>query len=132
MSSSFPHFLRICVRPNRQTRADVVVRPVHVAVTEYPTADWVAQQLLEAFPWDSAPLYLLRDRDGSYGEKFHQATSWLGIREVLTAPQSPWQNPYVERLLKNPTGKWATNGVTGESRYYEPHLWLADLSASEP
>ena len=71
-------------------------RPVHVAVTEYPTAEWVAHQLLEAFPWDSAPHYLLRDRDGSYGEKFHETASWLGIREVLTAPQSPWQNAYVE------------------------------------
>ena len=74
-------------------------RPVHMAVTEYPTADWVAHQLLEAFPWDSAPHYVLRDRDGSYGEKFHEAASWLGIREVLTAPQSPWQNAYVERLI---------------------------------
>jgi putative transposase len=45
-------------------------RPVHVAVTEYPTAEWVAHQLLEAFPWDSAPRYLLRDRDASYGERF--------------------------------------------------------------
>jgi len=69
------------------------------AVTEYPTADWMAHQLLEAFPWDSAPHYLLRDRDASYGEKFHEAASWLGIREVLTAPQSPWQNAYVERLI---------------------------------
>jgi len=74
-------------------------RPVHLAVTEYPTAEWVAHQLLEAFPWDSAPHYLLRDRDGSYGEKFHEAASWLGIREVLTAPQSPWQNAYVERWI---------------------------------
>jgi transposase InsO family protein len=74
-------------------------RPIHVAVTEYPTAEWVAHQLLEAFPWDSAPHYLLRDRDGSYGEKFHEAASWLGIREVVTAPQSPWQNAYVERLI---------------------------------
>src|SRR5499427_5878905 len=74
-------------------------RTVHVAVTKYPTTEWVAHQLLEAFPWDSAPLYLLRDRDGSYGEKFQEAASWLGIREVLTAPQSPWQNPYVERLI---------------------------------
>jgi len=63
-------------------------RPVHVAVTEYPTAEWMTHQLLEAFPWDSAPHYLLRDRDGSYGEKFHQTASWLGIRELLTAPQS--------------------------------------------
>jgi transposase InsO family protein len=74
-------------------------RPVHFAVTEYPTAEWVAHQLLEAFPWDSAPRYLLRDRDGSYGERFREAANWLGIREVLTAPQSPWQNAYVERLI---------------------------------
>src|SRR5215470_11127283 len=74
-------------------------RPVHLAATEYPTAEWVAHQLLEAFPWDSAPLYLLRDRDGSYGERFHEAASWLDIREVLTARQSPWQNAYVERLI---------------------------------
>src|SRR5215469_12081677 len=74
-------------------------RPVHVAVTEFPTAEWVAHQLLEAFPWDSAPHYLLRDRDGSYGEKFHDAARWLGIREALTAPQSPWRNAYVERLI---------------------------------
>jgi len=74
-------------------------RPVHVAVTEHPTAEWVAHQLLEAFPWNSAPRYLLRDRDGSYGEKFSKASRWLGIREVLNAAQSPWQNPYVERLI---------------------------------
>jgi len=74
-------------------------RPIHFAVTEHPTAEWTARQLLEAFPWNSAPRYLLRDRDGSYGEKFCEAANWLGIREVLTAPQSPWQNAYVERLI---------------------------------
>ncbi len=74
-------------------------RPIHFAVTANPTAEWTARQLLEAFPWDSAPRYLLRDRDGIYGEKFREAATWLGIREVLTAPKSPWQNPYVERLI---------------------------------
>jgi putative transposase len=74
-------------------------RPIHFSVTSNPTAEWTARQLLEAFPWDHAPRYLLRDRDGRYGEKFHEATRWLGIREVLTAPHSPWQNPYVERLI---------------------------------
>lgn len=54
---------------------------------------------LEAFPWDRAPRYLLRDRDGNYGEPFRRAAEWMGIREVLTAPQSPWQNTYVERLI---------------------------------
>jgi putative transposase len=74
-------------------------RPVHFAVTADPTSEWTARQLLEAFPWDSAPRYLLRDRDGIYGEKFCDAATWLGIHEVLTAPKSPWQNPYVERLI---------------------------------
>ena len=74
-------------------------RPIHFAVTEHPTAEWTARQLLEAFPWDSGPRYLLHDRDGSYGEKFREAANWLGIREILTAPQSPWQNAYVERLI---------------------------------
>jgi transposase InsO family protein len=74
-------------------------RPLHFAVTEHPTTEWTARQLLEAFPWDSGPRYLLRDRDGSYGEKFREAANWLRIREVLTAPQSPWKNAYVQRLI---------------------------------
>jgi putative transposase len=74
-------------------------RPIHLAVTANPTAEWTSRQLLEAFPWDSAPRYLLRDRDACYGKEFHEATGWLGIREVLTAPRSPWQNPYIERLI---------------------------------
>ena len=74
-------------------------RPIHLAVTANPTTEWKTRQLLEAFPWDSAPHYLLRDRDARYGKEFHEATRWLGIREALTAPRSPWQNPYVERLI---------------------------------
>jgi putative transposase len=74
-------------------------RVIHFGVTAYPTSEWAARQLLEAFPWDSAPRYLLRDRDGRYGAKVCEAASSLGIREVLTAPQSPWQNAYVERLI---------------------------------
>jgi transposase InsO family protein len=74
-------------------------RPVHFAVTSNPTAEWTARQLLEAFPWNTAPRYLLRDRDGAYGEKFCDTAKWLGIHEVLTAPRSPWQNAYAERLI---------------------------------
>jgi len=62
-------------------------RPIHLAVTANPTAEWTTRQLLEAFPWDSAPRYLLRDRDACYGKEFHEATGLLGIREVLTAPR---------------------------------------------
>ena len=74
-------------------------RPIHFAVTTNPTAEWTAHQLIEAFPWDSARRYLLRDRDGTYGDSFCETAKWMGIHEVLTAPQSPWQNPFVERLI---------------------------------
>jgi putative transposase len=56
-------------------------------------------RLVQAFPWDSAPGYLLRDRDQMYGEPFPATVHSMGILEVLTAPQSPWQNPYCERLI---------------------------------
>jgi transposase InsO family protein len=74
-------------------------RILHFNVTEHPTAQWTAQQVVEAFPWDEAPRYLLRDRDRIYGMAFRQRVRHMGIKEVLTAPQSPWQNPYVERLI---------------------------------
>ncbi len=74
-------------------------RPIHFAVTSNPTAEWTAHQLLEAFPRDNAPRYLLRDRDGAYGEKFCETAKGMGIREVLAAPRSPWQNAYAERLI---------------------------------
>jgi putative transposase len=74
-------------------------RVVHVNVTESPTAQWTGQQLVEAFPWDTAPRYLLRDRDAVYGVVFSSRVQAVRIREVKTAPRSPWQNPYVERLI---------------------------------
>ena len=74
-------------------------RPVHFAVTSHPTSEWTAQQLLQAFPWDTAPRFLVRDRDGNYGKTFRSAAQWLGIEEVLCAPRSPWQNAYAERLI---------------------------------
>lgn len=74
-------------------------RVVHFNITEHPTAQWTLQQVVEAFPWDEAPRYLLRDRDRIYGAAFRQRMQHMGIEEVLTAPQSPWQNPYVERLI---------------------------------
>jgi putative transposase len=74
-------------------------RIVHVHVTEHPTAQWTAQQVVEAFPWDTTPRYLLRDRDRIYGGSFQQRVHNMGIEEVLIALQSPWQNPYVERVI---------------------------------
>ena len=60
-------------------------RPLHFSVTSHPTEEWTARQLLEAFPSDSAPRYLLHDRDGIYGHKFSETAKWMGIHEVLTA-----------------------------------------------
>jgi putative transposase len=71
----------------------------HFNVTAQPTAQWTAQQINEAFPWDEAPRYLLRDRDGIYGDMFQRRVKSFGIEEVKTAPRSPWQNPFVERLI---------------------------------
>ena len=72
---------------------------IHFDVTENPTQDWLARQMTEAFPWDTAPSYLLRDRDASYGQSFRNRVKAMGIKEVVTAPRSPWQNPYVERII---------------------------------
>jgi transposase InsO family protein len=74
-------------------------RVLHFGVTEHPTQEWTIQQMREAFPWDEAPRYVLRDRDAIYGTDFVAMTGAMGMEEVLTAPRSPWQNPFVERLV---------------------------------
>ncbi len=86
--------LYVCVILTHQRR-----HVIHANVTEHPTAEWTAQQVVEAFPWDTAPRYLLRDRDSVYGDVFKRRVAGLDIEQVVTAPRSPWQNPYVERFI---------------------------------
>jgi len=74
-------------------------RVVHFNVTANPTAQWTAQQVVDAFPWESAPRYLLRDRDSIFGGLFRSRVRGMGIEEVLIAYRSPWQNPFAERLI---------------------------------
>ena len=74
-------------------------RVVHFNITDSPSAAWTGQQIIEAFPWDTAPRFLLRDRDGKYGPEFIRRVSSMGIEEVKTGPRSPWQNCYAERLI---------------------------------
>jgi len=74
-------------------------RVVHFNVTEHPTAEWAAQQIVQALPEDTAPRFLFRDNDGTYGQAFQDRVKSLGIEVVQTAPHSPWQNPYCERLI---------------------------------
>jgi transposase InsO family protein len=74
-------------------------RLVHFNVTEHPTAEWTARQLLEAGGHEEAPRYLIRDRDQVYGDRFCRQAKALGIREVVIAPRSPWQNGHAERVI---------------------------------
>jgi hypothetical protein len=68
-------------------------------VTAHPTAEWIANQLTEACGWEQIPSYLIRDRDGAYGEIFIRRVRSIGIRDRPTSPRSPWQNAYAERLI---------------------------------
>ena len=112
-------------------------RVVHFHVTEHPTERWTAQQIVEAFPWDEAPRYLLRDRDGIYGARFRRRVTSLGIDEVLTAPRSPWQNPYVERIIGSIRRECLDNVIVLNERHLKRvisnyldyyHRWRTHLS----
>ena len=74
-------------------------KKIHFNVTDSPTAAWTGQQIVEAFPFDSAPKYMIRDRDGIYGSEFRRKVDALNINEIQIALRSPWQNPYVERVI---------------------------------
>jgi putative transposase len=74
-------------------------RILHVGVSAHPTAEWTTQQLREAFPWETAPRYLLRDRDGIFGQTFGDQVRVMGMSEVLSTPDSPWQRAYIERVI---------------------------------
>jgi transposase InsO family protein len=110
---------------------------VHFNVTEHPTAQWAAQQLVEAFPWETAPTYLLRDRDAVYGASFQRRVASLGMQQALTAPRSPWQNAVAERMIGSirrecldPVMVFSEDHLrrflTGYFRYY--HRWRTHLS----
>ena len=74
-------------------------RVVHFNVTRHPTARWTGQQIVEAFPFDEAPRFMIRDRDAIYGVDFRERVEHLGIEQVVIAYRSPWQSAYVERLI---------------------------------
>jgi len=84
-----------CLIVLRHDRREIV----HFNVTTNPTAAWTAQQVVNAFPDQTDPKYLIRDRDAICAEYFRRRVSNMGIKEVLISPRSPWQNPYVERVI---------------------------------
>jgi hypothetical protein len=83
---------------------------VRFDVIQHPTAEWQSQQITEALPWDTAPPFLLRDRDALYGSVFSKRVDAMGIAEVVTAPGSSWQNAYVERVsARSAESVWTTS-----------------------
>ena len=112
-------------------------RVLHFNVTENPTAEWTAEQIMEAFPYDTAPKYLLRDRDKTYGDYFQKRVKGLGIKEVLIAPRSPWQNPYAKRVIGSIRRECLDNIIVLNKRHLKKtlasyfgyyHRWRTHLS----
>ena len=97
-------------------------RIVHVNVTAHPTAAWTAQQLREAWPWDTAPRFLIRDRDAIYGSDHQQVAQAMGIEELPTAPRSPWQNPFVERVIGSLRRECLDHVIVWNERALRRHL----------
>jgi putative transposase len=97
-------------------------RIVHFGVTLHPTTDWMVQQLREAFPWDSAPRFLLRDRDRIFGREFVEQVEAFGIGQVLSAPRSPWQRAYVERVIGTTRRECLDHVIVFGER--DLHRWL--------
>jgi hypothetical protein len=110
--------LFVFVAPSHDRR-----RIVHVNVTAHPTAVWTAQQLREAWPWDDAKRFLIRDRDGIYGEAFGHAIRNLGTEDVPTACRSPWQNPFVERVIGSIRRECLEHVIVWNERGLRHHLF---------
>jgi putative transposase len=97
-------------------------RIVRFAITAHPTAEWTAHQLREAFPWDTAPQYLLRDRDRIFGHDFVEQVKAMGVKEVLSAPRSPWQRAYVERVIGTIRRECLDHVIVFNERSLHQHL----------
>src|ERR1700726_1439572 len=96
-------------------------------VTAHPTADWIANQITEACGWEQAPRYLIRDRDGAYGEVFIRRLRSIGIRDRPTSPRSPWQNGYAERLIGSIRRECLDHVVVFSERHLR-HLLLSYMN----
>ena len=97
-------------------------RIIHLNVTAHPTAAWTVQQIREAWPWDTAPRFVIRDRDAVYGSALQQVTQAMGIEDVVTAPRSPWQNPFVERVIGTLRRECLDHVIVWNERALRRHL----------
>jgi putative transposase len=107
---------------------------VHVNVTDHPTAAWTAHQLVESFPEETAPKYLLRDRDAIYGHVFVPRIKGLGISEILIPPRAPWQNPFAERAIGSIRRECLDHVIVINERHLRRLLrsYLAYYNATRP
>jgi putative transposase len=101
-------------------------RILYVGVTAHPTAEWTAQQLREAFPWETAPRYLLRDRDGIFGHTFVDQVRAMGMSEVLSTPGAPWQRAHVERVIGTIRRECLDHVIVCSERGLR-HLWFPQM-----
>jgi len=97
-------------------------RVVHVNVTAHPTAAWTAQHIREAWPWDSAPRFVIRDRDGIYGPDVQTTMRAMGLEEVVIAPRAPWQNPFVARVIGSLRREGLHHVIVWNERWLRRHL----------
>jgi hypothetical protein len=98
-------------------------RLARIAVTTNPTAEWIAGQVTEAFPWSEAPRHLIRDRDRAFGSVYTRRVHAMGIRDHPTAARSPWQNGHVEWLIGSGRARMGTNASSMPAQH---SLWLDD------
>src|SRR5207249_2736809 len=107
---------------------------VHVNVTDHSTAAWTSHQLVESFPEETAPKYLLRDRDAIYCDVFARRVQGLGISEILIAPRSPWQNPFAERVIGSIRRECLDHVIVFNERHLRRLLrsYLAYYNATRP
>ncbi len=105
-------------------------RVLHFNVTANPTAEWTARQVMQAFPEDKAPRFLVRDRDRIYGERFRRTAEVLGIEEVVTAAKSPWQNPYAERLIGSIRRECLDQVIVLDETHISAGSWRATSSTT--
>jgi len=107
---------------------------IHINVTDHPTAAWAAHQLVESFPEETTPTYLLRDRDAIYGDVFARRMKALGMSEVLIAPRAPWQNPFAERLIGSIRRECLDHVIVLNERHLRRLLrrYLAYYNATRP
>lgn len=90
---------------------------VHFAVTAKPTAEWTVQQVTEAFPWDEASRFVIRDRDCTYGSTYRECLNAMGITDTPVSPRSPWQNAYVERVIGSTRRECLNHVIVRDERH---------------